>query len=318
MQFLVLRVVNGPESGKKMTVRSGQRVHVGRSSRADFCLAKDTSLADFHFVLDCTRGRCDFELVEGSIPGTFGEHELVSETLFDGDQFQVGTSGFALRIEGQTHPGRSAGTPQTEPRPAEEPQEPAPPSVSGFAKVEPATAELVLDEMPDVPDEIIDARDSGQTPRELFEKLAESGLAMQALQFLTFALPKREAVWALVTAIEEISGQELSPADQAGLEAVKQWVLDPTEDNRRLAEVQANILNRKTPAGFAAQAAFWSEGSIAPAGEADVPVLEPLCANMIFAGAIELASRQDDFDAALQQLIEHWTAVAEGENSWES
>jgi hypothetical protein len=55
---------------------------------------------------------------------------------------------------------------------------------------------------------------------------------------------------------------------------------------------------------------------MAPAGEAEIPVLDSLCHTMVGAGTMKLAGEQDDFDATMEQLIQHWTAVADGENSW--
>lgn len=320
MQFVILKLLQGPETGKKVTIRAGQRVHVGRSPRADFHLARDPDLSEFHFMLDCTRGLCDFQLIEGSTPGVFGDQELISETLYDGEQFQIGSSIFGVEIVGQTvsRPIESEALVNSPAEAIGEESEPAPPARSGFVKVECETAAIVLDKMTDPPDELVDLQEDGETPRDFFEKLIAAGFVVPALQFLTHALPKREAVWALASAIEKFSGESLSPKETTALEVTKTWAAEPTEEHRREAEVQANLLKQKSPTGFAVQAAFWSEGSMGPVDGPDIPVLEPLCANMVATGVVKLALRQDDYPSALQQLLEHWTAVADGELTWDS
>jgi hypothetical protein len=270
---------------------------------------------------------CDFQLIEDSAPGVFGEEELISETLFDGEQFQIGSSVFDVEIVGQTvsrpspSPEPAESPPAAEAPPPDEDDEtvaPETPSLSGFDKVEFDTAASVLERMPSPPDELVDLYEDGETPRELFEKLIASDAGALALQFLTNALPKREAVWALVSAIETLSGESLSPKEQTALEVTRTWVTEPTEEHRRQAEVQANLLKQKNPAGFAAQAAFWSEGSMGPVDGPDIPVMESQCATMVSSGALKLALQQDDYHAALQQLLEHWTAVADGKLTWSS
>lgn len=315
MQFLVLKVVGGPEAGKKVTVRAGQRLRVGRSPRADFCLAKDATLTDFHFVLDCTRGQCNYQLLEGSPPGNLGAQKLVAETLYDGDQFEVGGSAFAVRIEGQLSGGRPAAQNQNASAKA---AVPAAPALSGYVRVQTPAAELILARLDDLPEEIVAAHASGQTPKALVDALIATGAMNPALQFLTHALPKREAVWALATAIETLAGSTLGPADLAGVAAAKAWAGDPSEENRRLAETQSKLLKRKSPAGYAAQAAFWSDGSMAPPDAEPVPVLDTQCATMVIGGALQLAAAQPDYDAALQKLVAHWTAVADAAINWET
>lgn len=310
MQFVVLKIVDGPEAGKKMTVRGGQMVYVGRSPRADLSVAGDPQLADAHFILDCTRGSCEFRLSPGSPPVFVGDEELSSGTLYDGDRFQAGTSTFEVRIEGQTRPKPAALSDESGESASPKPQE------SGYAKVAATTVDEILEGIDDPPEEIVAAHEEAQTPRELVDKLVECGHSLAALQFLTHALPKREAVWALATAIETMSGGELPENDATALQAAKTWTADPSEENRRAAEVPARKGKMKTPSACAAQAAFWSEGSMAGPDDDEVPAMEPMCHNVVFSGAVQLAGAEDDFDAAVTRLLAHWTAVADGESTW--
>jgi hypothetical protein len=72
------------------------------------------------------------------------------------------------------------------------------------------------------------------------------------------------------------------------IEAVERWVRQPAELNRRLAEDAAKAAGLDNPAGLAAQAAFWSGGSLAPD---DVPLVppDPALTGKAVAGAVKLA-----------------------------
>src|SRR5262249_60276058 len=54
--------------------------------------------------------------------------------------------------------------------------------------------------------------------------------------------------------------------------AAEAWVYKPTEENRRAAMSKAQATQFDTPCAWAAVAAFWSGGSMAPP---DVPVVPP-------------------------------------------
>jgi hypothetical protein len=97
---------------------------------------------------------------------------------------------------------------------------------------------------------------------------------------------------------------------------VLRWVLDPTEEHRRAAE-RAGADAADLPAGYLAQAVFFSGGSlIAP----NLPVVEPppFLANRVIAGAILMAAGQSPIDRDEQlRLFVHWGAdVADGKLHW--
>ncbi len=120
----------------------------------------------------------------------------------------------------------------------------------------------------------------GATPAIFLKALIGAGLLVDAIRLLAIALPRREAVWwaclaargALATAPAAAPATDAPPADLAALEAAEAWVYRPTEENRRATFPPAELLNFKTAAAYAAMAAFWSGGSLAPP---DAPVVVP-------------------------------------------
>ena len=66
--------------------------------------------------------------------------------------------------------------------------------------------------------------------------------------------------------------ENVQPQELATLSAAEEWVYQPTEDNRRQAMAYAEAAEFKTASSWAATAAFWSAGSMAPA---DVPIVPP-------------------------------------------
>jgi hypothetical protein len=93
-----------------------------------------------------------------------------------------------------------------------------------------------------------------------------------AVRLLAYALPKRDAVrWACLC-IRHVAAADTPPADLAALEAAERWVIEPHEANRRAAMQAAEGLAFQTAASWAAVAAFWSSGSMAPL---DAPLVTP-------------------------------------------
>src|SRR5262249_59462974 len=107
------------------------------------------------------------------------------------------------------------------------------------------------------------------TPAQFVALLVEHGHAADAARFAAFALPRRRAVgWAC-----RCVRQTLAPEAPgwAAIQAAQRWASEPTEENRRSALAAAEGAGFGTAAGCCAAAAFWSGGSMAPAGLPLVP-----------------------------------------------
>ncbi len=131
----------------------------------------------------------------------------------------------------------------------------------------------------------------GDSPAAFFAKLRAEGAVDDALIFVAQALPRLQAVrWACDCARE--GGHARGPADEEALAAAAAWLRDPSEELRRAAQSAAERAEFKSAEAFAALAAFWSGGSIAPAQSPHaVPAPPNLCGKAAYAAAALAATR---------------------------
>ncbi|WP_424813019.1 DUF6931 family protein [Roseococcus sp. YIM B11640] len=120
-------------------------------------------------------------------------------------------------------------------------------------------------------------------------RLAEAGRMPDAMRLLAHALPKREAVWWACMCARAVPALEPVPLDLEALNAAEAWVRKPDEATRRGAMEVAQRGGFRSPEAWAAVAAFWSGGSMAPEGQPVVPPAEHLT-GVAVAGAIMLAA----------------------------
>lgn len=126
-------------------------------------------------------------------------------------------------------------------------------------------------------------------PVGFLNALVDQNLYPDAVRFLARALPKREAVW--WACLSSRSSLPLDPDQKLlnALVAAEAWVYKPTEPNRRQANLAAQAATFETPAAWAAMAAFWSDGSLAPEDAPVVPPADNLTAKAA-AGAVMLSA----------------------------
>jgi hypothetical protein len=151
-------------------------------------------------------------------------------------------------------------------------------------------------------------------PTGFFEALVRIGLLSDAVRFLAHALPKREAVWWACLCARDSLTDEPPPAVAAALQAAERWVYAVSEENRREAMARAEAAGFNNPASWAAVAAFWSGGSMAPPNAPVVPPGDGLTAAAV-AGAILLAAVQREPERATEkyrQFIASGMDVADG------
>jgi len=158
--------------------------------------------------------------------------------------------------------------------------------------------------------------ESDPGPVEFLNALITRQLYPDAVRFLARALPKREAVWwACLSARSSLADNPAQNLPQA-LEAAEAWVYKPTEPHRRQANVAAQIASFENPAAWAAMAAFWSDGSMAPEDAPVVPPAESLTAKAV-AGAVMLAAVQNQPEKANDKylfFLEQGADIANGGN----
>lgn len=101
------------------------------------------------------------------------------------------------------------------------------------------------------------------SPQGYLALLVDAEQIGDAIRFLAFALPVREGVWwACVTASE--NSEEFTPAQALCLKRSISWTYEPTDAHRRACMDAAKAVSFEGAAAYAALAAFWSGGSLAP------------------------------------------------------
>lgn len=101
------------------------------------------------------------------------------------------------------------------------------------------------------------------SPQGYLSLLVEAEAIGDAIRFLAFALPIREGVWWAVVVAHGAFAQP-SPVEAECLERAAGWVYEPDDARRRACMVSAEAANFDGAAAYAALAAFWSGGSMAP------------------------------------------------------
>jgi hypothetical protein len=126
-------------------------------------------------------------------------------------------------------------------------------------------------------------------PRQFLELLIGKELFLDAIRFLAYALPKREAVgWGCLCVRHSLGTEDAAKISEAHV-AAERWVSNPEEGNRRAAKAAADKEGLESPSTFLALAAFFSGGSIAPANLE--PVAPPDHATpQLVAGAVMLSA----------------------------
>jgi hypothetical protein len=322
-----LEIVEGPGLGRRVLLRDGQTLYVGRTDQADVSCPENPMLSSVHFSARWFAGQCEIKDLN-SANGTWRSGKKVAEALLrSGEDIKAGKAVFRLvvddgsaaratdvspaadagaelrpagqrndsqrsdsqRSEGQRHDhghthahnhhqaAATAGVPGLPPPAESLPVGLALPQAAAVAAVAPladASRTMLISDM---------------TTQQFIDLLASREQFLDALRVVAHALAARSAVQWACQCVRTAAGDDLNPADSAALAAAEQWVADPSEANRRQAQAAAEAAEHKTPASWAAMAAFWSAGSLAPPSAPVVPPAPHLPAHAA-AGAAMLAA----------------------------
>jgi len=165
-----------------------------------------------------------------------------------------------------------------------------PGAADGLPKVEATSAQEVT-VLYEPSEAAVQLSDADTTPARFVDLLFDAELFDDAIMFLAYALPKREAVWWGIACARDVAPDDLPEEGVAALQAAEAWLSDPTDENRRNSFEAAKAATYDTPPGCIALAVFFSEGSLSPADCPPVPVGEGFCARTT-AAAILLSSLQ--------------------------
>ncbi len=148
--------------------------------------------------------------------------------------------------------------------------------------------------------------------------LRQAGHWQDAVHFLAAALPRREAVWWACQCARAALGAELEPDALTALQAAETWAADATDDHRRACLPLAEAVGAGTVPGCPALAAYFSEGSLGPAGAPPVPPKEGLAASIVGNGIILAAvfPRPIQAEENYRRFLALGVEVGDGVNSW--
>ena len=123
-------------------------------------------------------------------------------------------------------------------------------------------------------------------PMDYARRLLGSSRPSEAIAFLAYLLPRREAVWWA----RQCAAVLLGPAgDDEALRAADLWVKEPDEDYRLAALNIGKAGDPRIATTWLARAAAWSGGSMCPPDQKPLPVPPTACAQAVNA-AIMLAA----------------------------
>jgi hypothetical protein len=153
------------------------------------------------------------------------------------------------------------------------------------------------------------------TPAAFLDALLSLALDVDALRFVAYALPPREAVWWATLCVRSVSD---APDELEALVAAEAWVQDASDEKRRAAMDVAETLGFDTSQAWTAVAAFWAEGSMAPPDSPAVPPGEELVGHAA-AGAVALAAVEREPEKASEKrrrFVELGVEVSNGPTPW--
>ena len=97
--LVILEAVSGPVAGRRIEVRGGTIVRIGRTGKSDHAIAEDSYLSGLHFSAECDGTQCRIRDL-GSSNGTFVNGARISEQVVQaGDSVVAGGSTFRIHIE---------------------------------------------------------------------------------------------------------------------------------------------------------------------------------------------------------------------------
>lgn len=89
---------------------------------------------------------------------------------------------------------------------------------------------------------------------ELVQLLVAKKQYLAGVDFLSQALPAREAIWWGCLCMRHVTVNKFSPMDRAACKAAVQWVLQPNEENRSAGKIPGDAAGHSSPAGLLAMA----------------------------------------------------------------
>jgi hypothetical protein len=155
-----------------------------------------------------------------------------------------------------------------------------------MSRVRFAAARAVFDAFPDLR-RLAPAPEDDCAPSDYARRLLATSRPDQAIVFLAFLLPRREAVWWARQCVGALLG---SRAEDSALGAAERWVRTPDEDNRNAALEIGKSSEPSAPTTWLARAAGWSGGSMCAPELKPLPAPPAACAQAVNAAIVMAAA----------------------------
>jgi hypothetical protein len=133
--------------------------------------------------------------------------------------------------------------------------------------------------------------DGEEPPEQFFSTLRDAGAYDDALQFLSYALPRRVAIaWGRDCVGRTASAVRLTPQDIAAYSAVGAWLSEPSDEQRYVAFDAAKAAVFGSAEALLATAVYTSGGSLAAPHCPQPCPPPPEMAGQMVAGALAMAA----------------------------
>jgi hypothetical protein len=104
-------------------------------------------------------------------------------------------------------------------------------------------------------------------PKELIAALSAMENPRDAVSALAIMLPRRQATWWACLSVRLLPDLASRANELAAVEMAESWVQTQAQEDCERAYAAAQACAMNAPGGWAAMAAFWSGGSLAPRGQ---------------------------------------------------
>lgn len=159
----------------------------------------------------------------------------------------------------------------------------------------------------------LDAPASASVEAVLTE-LDAKGANVDLLRLLSIALPPRERVWWACLAARDIVGAGVEN-ETACLRAAEAWVFRPGDETRGIAIDSMEHADKNDVTVHCAMAVMYCDGTLGLGDMARIPAPPGGSSIAAFAMNIEaMATRSDDFNAYIQELIDRAVDIGRGGN----
>lgn len=279
---ITLEVTSKPMQGKKFHLRAGQVARFGKTEWADYSLPKDSQLSDVHFSLDCTTDACRLQDLESESGTMLNGEPITVAVVKHGDEISAGATTLSVVID-RDGEDVLAGTDDgsvTANKAQDDPTDPA--------KVMDA---VELAQYLELDEDAHAIATPDQTAEEFLDVLKSDELFVAAIRVQAHLLEKKRAIsWAYLCTYKLFAAES---AATPVFEAIRNWVDESTDENRRQANNAAETAGYDFAPSMIGMAVFWSEGSLS---EPDLPEVLPdeRLTGQAVMGALVMAAYHDD------------------------